>query len=111
MVVVVTVAGEVELGVGVAAGVVAVVVDVVVGATVVVVEVAGVVVVVEVAGVVVVVVEVVGAGVVVIVGQGGYIPPHSCANAELERAADKKTRKASLGKENLNISSISFSAH
>jgi hypothetical protein len=47
----------------------------------------------------VVVVEVVGAGVVVVVGQGGYMPPHSCAKAEVERAADRKTRKANLGNE------------
>jgi hypothetical protein len=76
-----------------------------------VVEVVGatVVVVVEVAGAVAVVLEV-GAVVVVVlvVGQGGYIPPHNCANAEVERAADKNIRKASLGKENLNIASNSF---
>ena len=52
--------------------------------------------------------ETVGAGAVVVVGHGGYIPPQSCANAEVERPAVISTRKAALGKENLNIASISF---
>jgi hypothetical protein len=65
------------------------------------------------AGVVVIVVvgAGVGVGVGVTVGQGGYMPPHSCANADVERAADKKTRKTTLGKENLNIVSISFQSN
>jgi hypothetical protein len=63
------------------------------------------------AGVVVIVVVGAGVGVGVTVGQGGYMPPHSCANADVERAADKKTRKTTLGKENLNIVSISFQSN
>ena len=88
----------VEVGVAgvvvVLVGVVDVVVDV--GVDVVVEVVVGVVGVVAVGVVVVVVVVVVG-------GQGGYIPPHSCANAELERVTHIESRNATLDKESLNI--------
>jgi hypothetical protein len=35
------------------------------------------------------------------------MPPHSCAKAELLRVASKNARNATLGKEILNIVSIS----
>ena len=114
--IVVVVADEVEVG-NITAGVVEVA-----GVTVAVIEVPGtgvtvmkvegtVVIVVKVGGTVVVM-KVVGAVVVVLtVGQDGDIKPHICANAEVERAADKNNRKASLGKENLNICFNPLSAH
>jgi len=66
-------------------------------------EVAGAAVVVDVAGAGAGAGEAAGAGAGVIVGQGGYIPPHNCANAEVESPAVKRTKKETLGKENSNM--------
>jgi hypothetical protein len=46
---------------------------------------------------------------VVVVGQGGYIPPHSCAKPEAETVTSKNVRRANLDRERLNIASTPLS--